>query len=440
MSTWRAISPTEVSLPSRAQLEFEKGALVPDTPPAAGPQDPPALAQLQLKFADGELEREFLHSYRTTARPWVRMSLLVALSTVLGFAVIDHWLLVGPRLVRPDVWRFGLQLPLVLITLVLTDPRLYLRWYQPAVQVAAPLFGVGTVLMAIEATPAQVPLVAARLVLAAFYFYFMLGFTFRAAVRANLLLMAAYTVAALIGAVAPTVAIYSLFVLLCANVIGGAGCYALEYANRVAFIEHRRLAQVASHDGLTGVLNRAALEEQVVQLWRHAAAERMPVSLLLIDIDHFKAYNDRYGHQAGDRCLQQVATAIQAAARRRGLDLVARYGGEEFIVVFAGADRSEAVSTAAALKHAVTELAIVHDASTTQPHVTVSIGVTTLEPGDVYSHEHAVRQADLALYRAKERGRDGWAFHGELDTGAAPAAERRGAAAPALTPGRQSLA
>jgi diguanylate cyclase (GGDEF)-like protein len=411
-----------------------------NTPPAAGPQDPPALAQLQLKFFDGELERAFLLTYRTMARPWVRMSLLVALSTVLGFAVIDHWLLVGPRLVRPDVWRFGLQLPLVLITLVLTDARLYRRWYQPAVQVAAPLFGVGTVLMAVEATPAQVPLVAARLVLAAFYFYFMLGFTFRAAVRVNLLLMAAYTVAALIGAVAPTVAIYSLFVLLCANVIGGAGCYALEYANRVAFIEHRRLAQVASHDGLTGVLNRAALEEQVVQLWRHAAAERMPVSLLLIDIDHFKAYNDRYGHQAGDRCLQQVAAAIQAAARRRPLDLVARYGGEEFIVVFAGAGRSDAVSAAAGLKNAVAELAIVHDASTTQPHVTVSIGVTTLEPGDVYSHEHAVRQADLALYRAKERGRDGWSFHGEPDAGAPEAGERRGAAAAALTPGRQSLA
>ena len=412
---------------------------MPDTPPLAGPPDRSALARLQLKFADAVLEGEFLHSYRTMARPWIRMSLLVALSTVLGFAVIDHWLLVGPRLARPDVWRFGLQLPLVLITLVLTGPRPYLRWYQPAVQVAAPLFGVGTVLMAVEATPAQVPLVAARLLLAAFYFYFMLGLTFRAALRTNLLLMGAYSMAALLGAVAPTVAVYSLFVLLCANLIGGAGCYALEYANRVAFIEHRRLAQVASHDGLTGVLNRAALEEQAVTLWRRAAAGRLPVSLLLIDIDHFKAYNDRYGHQAGDRCLRQVAAAIQAAARRP-LDLVARYGGEEFIVVLAGADRSEAVSAAAALQHAVAALTISHDASTTQPHVTVSIGVTTLEPGDVYSHEHAVRQADLALYRAKERGRDGWAFHGEPDGGAAAGGERRGAPQPARTPGRQSLA
>ena len=127
------------------------------------------------------------------------MSLVVALSTVLGFTVIDHWLLVGPRLARPDIWRFGLQLPLVLIMMGLTSPRLYLRWYQPAIQVAAPLFGVGTVLMAVEATPAQLPLVAARLLLAAFYFYFMLGLSFSAALRSNLLLIAAYATAALLG-------------------------------------------------------------------------------------------------------------------------------------------------------------------------------------------------------------------------------------------------
>ena len=123
-----------------------------------------------LRFPDAELERQFRLSYRAAARPWIRMSLVVALSTVLGFTVIDHWLLVGPRLAPPDIWRFGLQLPLVLIMLVLTTPRLYLRWYQPAIQIGAPLFGVGTVIMAVEATPAQLPLVAARLLLAAFYF------------------------------------------------------------------------------------------------------------------------------------------------------------------------------------------------------------------------------------------------------------------------------
>jgi diguanylate cyclase (GGDEF)-like protein len=294
---------------------------------------------------------------------------------------------------------------------VLTTPRWYQRWYQPAIQVAAPLFAAGTVLMAVEATPAQLPLVAARLLLAAFYFYFMLGLTFGAAVRTNVLLIGAYATAALLELVAPSVAIYSLFVLFCANLIGGAGCYALEYANRIAFLERRRLADVALHDGLTGLLNRAALEEQARGLWQHAQRARLPVSVLLIDIDHFKAYNDLYGHQAGDGCLQQVANAIRTSAQRRSLDMVARYGGEEIIAILPGADRDHATQVAVAVLKAVTELGIVHGGSATRPYVTVSIGVTTVEPGGDYSHEHAVRQADIALYSSKARGRDGWSCH-----------------------------
>jgi diguanylate cyclase (GGDEF)-like protein len=366
---------------------------------------------MRLRFRDAELEKQFILSYRASARPWIRVSLVVALSTVLGFAIIDHVLLVGPRFVQPDVWRFGLQLPLVLIMLVLTTPRWYVRWYQPAVQVAAPLFAAGTVLMAIEATPAQLPLVAARLLLAAFYFYFMLGLTFGAALRTNLILIGVYAGAALVGAIAPNVAVYSLFVLFCANLIGGSGCYALEYANRIAFLERRRLSEVALHDGLTGLLNRTALEEQARDLWRHAQLARLPVSVLLIDIDHFKAYNDRYGHQAGDLCLQQVATAIRSSVARRPLDMVARYGGEEIIAILPGADRAHAADVAAAILKAVTDLGIAHGASTTRPYVTVSVGVTTVDPGDDYSHEQAVRHADLALYTIKARGRDGWSFH-----------------------------
>jgi diguanylate cyclase (GGDEF)-like protein len=378
------------------------------TPPA----ERRSARRLQLRFPDPELEHQFLLSYRAAARPWVRMSLAVALTTTLGFAIIDHWLLVGAHFVHPDVWRFGLQLPLVLIMMVLTGPRLYLRWYQPAVQTAAPLFGVGTVLMAIEATPEQLPLVAARLVLAAFYFYFMLGLTLQAALRTNLLLIGAYAAAALLGAIAPTVAIYSLWVLLCANLIGGAGCYALEYANRVAFLERRRLAEVATHDGLTQLLNRAALEEQARSLWQHAQVARLPVSVLLIDIDHFKAYNDRYGHQAGDRCLQEVAATIGSAVRRRPLDVVARYGGEEIAAILVGADRAEAGGTAQRVLKAVSDLGIAHGGSSTRAYVTVSIGVTSVEPGGSYSHEQAVRLADIALYAAKEQGRDGWSYHG----------------------------
>ena len=351
------------------------------------------------------------------------MSVLVALSTVLGFAVIDHWVLVGPHLPRADMVRFGLQLPLVLIILVLTAERFYGRWYQPCIQVAAPLFGFGTVLMATQATPEQLPLVAARLLLATFYFYSMLGLTFRSAFRSNLLVMAAYVVVALVGAVSRNVAIYQIFVLFCANLIGGAGCFALEHANRIAFLERRRLSEVAMHDGLTGLLNRAALEDQVRRLWQHAARDRLPVSVVLIDIDHFKAYNDRYGHQAGDQCLREVAAAVKRAARRRPLDLVARYGGEELIAVLFGGDRVHAEAVAAGVREAIAELRIAHLASPTRPYVTVSVGVATLEPGVEYSHDLAVQLADRALYEAKASGRDRWhCYRSAAEPGASPPA------------------
>jgi len=291
---------------------------------------------------------------------------------------------------------------------------------RPSIQVAAPLFGIGTVLMAMQATPDQLPLVAARLLLATFYFYSMLGLTLGAAFRTNLVVVSCYVAAALAGDVAHTVAIYQTYVLLCANVIGGAGCYALEHANRIAFLERRRLAEVAMHDGLTGLLNRAALDEQVRALWRHAERDRLPVSVVLIDIDHFKAYNDHYGHQAGDRCLREVAAAVQLAARRRPLDLVARYGGEEIIAVLFGADSAHAEEVAIAVKEGVTKLHLEHLASPTRPYVTVSVGVATLGPGAGYSHDNAVQLADRALYAAKAGGRDRWLAVREQDRKAAP--------------------
>ncbi len=370
----------------------------------------PQRGAFRLTFPEA-LEAEYRASHREAARRWVRMSLLVALSTVIGFAIIDHWVLLGPRVPKSDLVRFGLHLPMVLVMMVLSANRFYDRWYQPAIQIAAPLFALGMVYMATQATPEQLPLLVGRLVLATFFFYFMLGLSFGAALRCNAVLIASYVMAAVGGVVEPDIAVYQLFVLMCANLIGAAGCYALEHANRAAFLDRKRLTEVAMHDGLTGLLNRAALEGQVRHLWRQAAREGIPVSVVLADIDHFKAYNDRYGHQAGDQCLRDVAAAMRRTSRRRPLDLVARYGGEEMIAVLIGADRAHAEHVARGIREAVAELLIPHVGSTTRPHVTVSVGAATLLPGVEHTYDLGVQLADRALYDAKERGRDGWAFY-----------------------------
>ena len=119
-----------------------------------------------------------------------------------------------------------------------------------------------------------------------------------------------------------------------------AGSYALEHANRTAFLEHRQLSEVATHDGLTALLNRAAFEDQIRRVWQQAQRDRQTVAVIMIDIDCFKSYNDRYGHIAGDDCLRRVSTALRDAARRRPLDFVARYGGEELVAVLYGAEKA----------------------------------------------------------------------------------------------------
>ena len=268
------------------------------------------------------------------------------------------------------------------------------------------MFGIGTVIMAAFSPPHEVPLVGARLLLASFFFYFMFGLRFRVAARSNLIVFAALVVAFLAGTMPTATATYLMALLLTANIIGIAGSYALEHANRTAFLEHRQLTEVATHDGLTTLLNRAAFEDQIRRVWQQAQRDRQTVAVIMIDIDYFKAYNDRYGHIAGDDCLRRVSSALRDAARRRPLDFVARYGGEELVAVLYGADKSYGESISRSLLTAVRDLRIPHANSETQPYVTVSVGVVSVDAYRIATHDAAVGLADQALYAAKHQGRD----------------------------------
>lgn len=364
----------------------------------------------RLRF-EPPLEGEFWASHNAASRARVRVAVFLALATTLSFALLDHWLLGQPWQAPQDLIRFGVQIPIILLCLALTTEQRYERAYIPAIKIGAPLFGVGSVIMATAAPAPQAALMATRLVLAAFFFYFMLGLSFHAALRANLVMLAAYPVAAWANSLPPAIAVYCLFALACANLFAGAGSYALEHANRVAFLERKLLAEVASHDGLTGLLNRSAFDAEMRRIWDGATRTHEPVAVLLLDIDHFKAYNDRYGHPAGDQCLREVAAACRQVTRRPR-DIVARYGGEELVAVLPGADRAHALATGRALVDAVCALCLPHAASPTSAHVTVSVGVAVRDAGDEMSAEALIRSADDALYAAKAQGRNRCVLHG----------------------------
>ena len=158
-------------------------------------------------------------------------------------------------------------------------------------------------------------------------------------------------------------------------------------------------------DGLTGVANRRRFDEALLSEWRQCQRAGTPLALLMIDIDHFKRYNDHYGHPTGDACLQQVA-AVLKAAMQRACDLVARYGGEEFVCLLPGCDQAPALAKAQALQAALAAQGIAHEASPTAAWVTLSIGVAVAQPQAGGSPAALVAAADAALYSAKHRGRN----------------------------------
>ena len=169
-----------------------------------------------------------------------------------------------------------------------------------------------------------------------------------------------------------------------------------------------QLAAEARTDGLTGVANRRAFDEVLDREWRRAMRDGSSLSLLILDVDHFKAFNDANGHQVGDDCLRTVAQTIATSVQRAG-DLVARYGGEEFAVILAGTERHEAVAVAQRICTAVRGLRLPHPSSPDGPNLTISVGAATAMAtagGTLKMPEGLLQAADLALYKAKSNGRN----------------------------------
>lgn len=166
------------------------------------------------------------------------------------------------------------------------------------------------------------------------------------------------------------------------------------------------LERLAAMDGLTGVSNRRRFEEFLDREWRRARRGRKYISAVMLDIDHFKLYNDHYGHVEGDRCLKDVARALDECVRRPG-DLLARYGGEEFVAVMTETGPQGALCVTRNMLERVRARNIPHEASRTAPFVTVSIGCASLVPDESSGPpDTLVRKADEMLYQAKKSGRN----------------------------------
>ncbi len=165
---------------------------------------------------------------------------------------------------------------------------------------------------------------------------------------------------------------------------------------------HLHLEILTATDGLTHIANRRCFDNALLQEWSRQTRSETPLSLLMLDVDHFKSYNDRLGHQMGDECLRQIAQKLASYAQRPG-DLAARYGGEEFALILPDTAPEAALNIGENLRRGIQELAIPHP---DQAYVSVSIGVATMIPMPGITSEQLVLRADEALYLAKSQGRD----------------------------------
>ena len=180
---------------------------------------------------------------------------------------------------------------------------------------------------------------------------------------------------------------------------------ALEESREQLAEANRTLQKLSSLDGLTGIANRRSFDETLKREWKRAVRGDKPISLIMLDIDSFKLYNDYYGHQGGDDCLKKVAKGLTAAIHR-GADFLARYGGEEFSAILPDTDLNGAVKVAEEMRQAVKSLQIEHANSKVDKFISISIGVAAVVPQQDSEADIIVAAADQALYKAKEEGRD----------------------------------
>jgi diguanylate cyclase (GGDEF)-like protein len=413
-------------------------------PPAKsvnGGQAPPQSAYAQqlkrgfprLSFDDPALERNFRRLHLVKTRAQIRRNLLLGIGFVIGFSALTHLVLPAAANRLLDLIRLAVLGPVFANALILVHTRWYLRWYPLVCPYGAVVFGIGVVVLAVIAAAQGVSLIAS-VVLATIYNYLMLGLQFRAATAASTLVFLSYPIVATLAGIPGPQRLVDVGVLLFTNVIGAIVCYSLERSSRTNFLESQLLMETARRDGLTGIANRRTFDEHVDCVWSQAARDGMPLTLLLIDIDHFKVYNDCYGHQAGDECLRRVAWSLSKGARRP-LDIAARYGGEEFAMVLYDSRREHAEDMARQIQADIEALDIAHPASPAgNQRLTVSIGIACIEPLAGRSHYGFIQLADEALYAAKARGRNCIVImdkeYGELSTGSF----RKGSPIEAATP------
>lgn len=369
---------------------------LPDSPYAAELRKHPGCK----RFA-APVEAEFRRSNLRENRSLVRLACTLALLLI---ALRGAEVLAIPA-TRPSLALFIVVLSsssaLVWLAWGRAFERHYLRWAEVLVPLRNCLVAIQVVHVAMLGQTENLMLLP-MLLIGPFYF---LGLQYRTALATAVLTLTSMAAAAAAFHLPLLMALRGGALLIVSGATLAIAARQVEKRCRRSFLESSIMTELAQQDVLTGTKNRRVFDEYLPRLWRQAASDGRSLAILVIDVDSFKAYNDRYGHQAGDVALRRVALAIQGQARRP-LDLVARYGGEEFAVILYDADCAGVRGTAERMRRAVEALAIEHRSSLSGAVLTISIGAAVVAPTVARNPSGALQLADEALYQAKAKGRN----------------------------------
>jgi diguanylate cyclase (GGDEF)-like protein len=371
--------------------------------------DSPHARQLRAGFPwltfEADLEAQFRRKSFDENLQQTRVNLCLAILVTIAFSAMDSMVL-GPELNRiPSMIRMLMIVPVLLIGLAGSFLSLRHRLQASLSIIVLTLLGLSAVAIQVIASLGGITLLFPSLMITILFIYLMGGLIFYHAVAANVFVMFMFLAVGTLLMLPGREFSHDALAILGTNLFGAPVSYMHEKTSRMRFLEACLLRELVARDGLTGIQNRRMFDQHIRRVWQQAVREEKRVAVLLVDIDCFKDYNDRYGHQAGDECLRAVAVSLNQCARRP-LDFVARYGGEEFALVLYEANREYIAEVLTRIQRSIAELNIPHDASRVASRLTVSIGAAFVLPTADRTVEGLIQLADEALYSAKEEGRN----------------------------------
>lgn len=379
----------------------------------------PHAAQLKRGFRDLQFEPGLEAEYR--AYYWSRYLGRTRAVLAAGAVLFALFALKDLRTLPEEVWQItaGIRLllivPCILMVIALSYVQALRLWMEALI--------VGGVFIAMAGLSAAIlisaslgsPLPYEGLILVIVFTLFLSGLRFHKASLSTVATVIGYIAAGMVIGMPTAVLLQQAYYLISIMLIGMAGAYSLELSMRASFLSENVARSRSLRDPLTLLYNRRAAMDHLDRSWALACRERQPLAMLLIDVDHFKRFNDLYGHVPGDGCLTEVAMILQDRVRRP-MDIVARYGGEEFLAVVYGISERNLVRFCENLRRSVEKLGIPHAENPPHLGVTVSIGAAWTVPMPGSTIASTLEEADRALYRAKAKGRNRYEIGGAART------------------------